>query len=141
MRVMVLVPANKDSEAGQMPKREHLGEMMKFNEELVKAGVMLAGEGLTPTSKAKRVRFAGKERIVVDGPFAESKELIAGYWIWQVKSIDEAIEWLKRAPFDGGTEVTIRPIFSPEDFGQELTPELQARQEQLQHEIARGREK
>jgi hypothetical protein len=137
MRVMVLVPANKDSEAGQMPNREQLGEMMKFNEELVKAGVMLAGDGLTPTSMAKRVRFSGKERVVIDGPFAETKELIAGYWIWQVKSIDEAIEWLKRAPFDGGTEVTIRPIFSPEDFGQELTPELRAKQEELQREVAR----
>jgi hypothetical protein len=113
---MVLVPGNKDSEAGQMPTKELLGEMMKFNEELSKAGVMLAGDGLTPTSKAKRVRFSGKERSVIDGPFAESKEVIAGYWIWQVKSIDEAVEWLKRAPFGGGTEVTIRPIFSPEDF-------------------------
>jgi hypothetical protein len=139
MRVMVFVPGNKDSEAGQMPTRAQLSEMMKFNEELVKAGVMLGGEGLTPTSKAKRVRFSGKERTVIDGPFTESKEVVAGYWIWQVKSIDEAVEWLKRAPFDGGTEVTIRPIFSPEDFGQELTPELRAKQEQLQREAARQR--
>lgn len=139
MRVMVLVPGNKDSEAGQMPTKERLGEMMKFNEELAKAGVMLAGEGLTATSKAKRVRFSGNERTVIDGPFAESKEVIAGYWIWQVKSLDEAVEWLKRAPFDGGTEVTIRPIFSPEDFGAEATPELRAKRNQLEAEIARKR--
>jgi hypothetical protein len=139
MRVMVLVPGNKDSEAGQMPKKEQLGEMMKFNEELAKAGVMLSGDGLTPTSQAKRVRFSGKERVVIDGPFAESKEVIAGYWIWQVKSMEEAVEWLKRAPFDGGTEVTIRRIFGPEDFGAELTPELSAKQDQLQAEIARQR--
>lgn len=139
MRVMVLVPASKESEAGQMPSKELLGEMMKFNEELVKAGVMLAGDGLTPTSKAKRVRFSGKERVVIDGPFAESKEVVAGYWIWQVKSVDEAVEWLKRAPFDGGTEVTIRPIFGQEDFGAELTPELRAKSEQLQSEAARLR--
>jgi hypothetical protein len=140
MRVMVFVPGNKDSEAGKMPTKELIGEMMKFNEELVKAGVMLAGDGLTPTSKAKRVRFSSKaEQTVIDGPFAESKEVIAGYWIWQVKSIDEAVEWLKRAPFDGGTEVTIRPIFSPEDFGQELTPELRMKQDHLQQEVARQR--
>lgn len=139
MRVMVFVPGNKDSEAGQMPTKELIGAMMKFNEELVKAGVMLAGDGLAPTSKAKRVRFSGKERTVIDGPFAESKEVIAGYWIWQVKSVDEAVEWLKRAPFDGGTEVTIRPIFGPDDFGKELTPELQARQENLQREITQRR--
>lgn len=137
MRVMVLVPGNKDSEAGQMPTREALAEMMKFNEELAKAGVMLAGDGLAPTSKAKRVRFSGKERTVIDGPFAETKEVIAGYWIWQVKSIDEAVEWLKRAPFGSGTEITIRPIHGPEDFGEELTPELKTKREQLQAEIAR----
>jgi hypothetical protein len=102
--------------------------MMKFNEELVKASVMLDGQGLTPTEKAKRVRFDGSKRTVFDGPFAESKELVAGYWIWQVKSIDEAVEWLKRATFDGGTEVTIRPIFEAEDFGTELTPELRAKE-------------
>jgi hypothetical protein len=101
--------------------------MMKFNEELVKAGVMLAGDGLTPTSQAKRVRFSGSQRTVIDGPFAESKELVAGYWIWQVKSMEEAVEWLKRAPFDGGVEVTLRPVFDPEDFGKELTPELRAK--------------
>jgi len=137
MRVMVFVPGSKESEAGQMPTKELIGEMMKFNEKLVKAGVMLAGDGLTPTSKAKRVRFSGKERTVIDGPFAESKELVAGYWIWQVKSIDEAVEWLKRAPFDGGVEVTIRPIFSPEDFGKELTPELRAKDEELRRDAAR----
>jgi hypothetical protein len=139
MRVMVFVPGNDDSEAGRMPTAELIGKMMKFNQELVKAGVMLAGDGLTPTSNAKRIRFSGEERMVIDGPFTESKEIISGYWIWQVKSIDEAVEWLKRAPFDGGTEVTIRPIFSPEDFGRELTPELRAKQEQLQSDIARGR--
>jgi hypothetical protein len=131
MRVMVLVPGSKDSEAGTMPSPELLGKMMKFNEELVRAGVMLAGDGLTPTSKAKRVRFSGAERTVIDGPFAEAKELVAGYWIWQVKSIEEAVEWLKRAPFDGGVEVTLRPVHSPEDFGKELTPELRAKRDEL----------
>jgi hypothetical protein len=137
MRVMVCVPADKNSEAGQMPTRDLLTQMMKYNEELVKAGVMLAGDGLQPTAKAKRVRFSGGQRTIIDGPFAESKELIAGYWIWQVKSIEEAVEWLKRAPFDGGVEVTIRPIFSPEDFGDEATPELRAREEKLRAEAAR----
>jgi hypothetical protein len=131
MRVMVFVPADRDSEAGKMPTQELIAKMMKFNEELVKAGVMLAGEGLTPTSRAKKVRFQGSQRTVVDGPFAESKELVAGYWLWQVRSMDEAVEWLKRAPFDGGVEVTIRPVFEPEDFGKELTPELRAKEEQL----------
>ncbi len=139
MRFMVLVKANKDSEAGVLPSHEMLAKMGKFNEELVKAGVMLAGEGLTPTSKAKRVRFSGSQRTVIDGPFAESKELVAGYWIWQVRSIDEAVEWLKRAPFDGGVEVTIRPVFEPEDFGAELTPELRAKEEQLRAEVERQR--
>jgi hypothetical protein len=137
MRVMVCVPASKQSEAGEMPKQEQLAQMMKYNEELVKAGVMLVGDGLHPTSKAKRVRFDGKQRTVIDGPFAESKELIAGYWIWQVKSMEEAVAWLERAPFDGGVEVTIRPVFSPEDFGDEATPELRARQEKLRAEAAR----
>ena len=132
MRVMVFVPGDKRSEAGQMPTEELISKMMKFNEELVKAGVMLAGDGLTPTSKAKRVRFEGTKRTVIDGPFAETKELVAGYWIWQVKSIDEAVEWIKRAPFDAGVEVTLRPIFSPEDFGAELTPELRAKQLELE---------
>ncbi|HEX4461998.1 MAG TPA: YciI family protein [Polyangia bacterium] len=137
MRVMVCVPASEQSEAGEMPKQAELAQMMKYNEELVKAGVMLVGDGLHPTSKAKRVRFDGKQRTIIDGPFAESKELIAGYWIWQVKSMEEAVEWLKRAPFDGGVEVTIRPVFSPEDFGDEATPELRAREEKLRAEAAR----
>ncbi len=139
MRVMVFVPGNKDSEAGVMPSQELIAKMTKFNEELVKAGVMLDGQGLTPTSKAKRVKFEGGKRTVIDGPFAESKELVAGYWIWQVRSIEEAVEWLKRAPFDGGVEVTIRPIFEPEDFGKELTPELRSQQEKLGAEIERQR--
>jgi hypothetical protein len=139
MRVMVFVPGNKDSEAGVMPSEDLIAKMTKFNEELVKAGVMLDGQGLTPTSKAKRVKFDGGKRTVIDGPFAESKELVAGYWIWQVRSIDEAVEWLKRAPFDGGVEVTIRPIFEAEDFGKELTPELRAKEEKLRAEIERQR--
>jgi hypothetical protein len=139
MRVMVFVPGDKDSEAGKMPSQDLIAKMMKFNEELVKAGVMLAGEGLTPTSKAKRVKFSGAQRTVVDGPFAESKELIAGYWLWQVRSIDEAVEWVKRAPFDGGVEVTIRPVFEAEDFGKELTPELRAKEERLRAEVERQR--
>ena len=139
MRVMVFVPGDANSEAGTMPTPELVGRMMKFNEELVKAGVMLAGDGLMPTSKAKRVRFSGSQRTVLDGPFAEAKELIAGYWIWQVKSIEEAVEWLKRAPFDGGVEVTLRPIFDPADFGKELSPELRAKGEKLSAEVARQR--
>ena len=139
MRVMVLVPGDKDSEAGKMPSEELISKMMKFNEGLVKAGVMLAGDGLTPTSKAKRVKFSGSQRTVIDGPFSESKEIVAGYWIWQVKSIEEAVEWLKRAPFDGGVEVTIRPVFESEDFGGELTPELRAKEERLRTEIERQR--
>jgi hypothetical protein len=139
MRVMVFVPGDNSSEAGVMPSQELIAKMMKFNEELVKAGVMLDGQGLTPTSKAKKVRFSGTQRTVLDGPFAESKELVAGYWIWQVKSIEEAVEWLKRAPFDGGVEVTIRPIFEPEDFGKELTPELRGKEERLRAEIERQR--
>jgi hypothetical protein len=139
MRVMVFVPGDKNSEAGVMPGQELIGKMMKFNEELVKAGVMLAGEGLTPTSKAKRVRFSGSQRTVIDGPFAESKELVAGYWVWQVKSMEEAVEWLKRAPFDGGVEVTIRPVFDAADFGKELTPELRSKDERLRAEVERQR--
>jgi hypothetical protein len=131
MRVMVLVKADKNSEAGAMPDEKILSEMMKFNEQLVKAGVMLAGEGLRPSSKGARVRFDGKKRTVIDGPFAETKELVAGYWVWQVKSFDEAVEWLKRAPFGGGTEVELRPIFEQEDFGAEFTPELRAKEEKL----------
>jgi hypothetical protein len=141
MRVMVLVKANEDSEKGIMPSTELFAEMGKFNEELVKAGVMLAGEGLQPTSKAKRVRFEGPKRTVIDGPFAETKELVAGYWLWQVKSIDEAVEWLKRAPFDGGTEVEIRPLFEMEDFGAELTPELREQEARLRNEMERKQQK
>ncbi len=139
MRVMVFVPGDKDSEAGKMPSQELIAKMMKFNEELVKAGVMLDGQGLHPTSMAKRVKFDGSKRSVIDGPFAESKELVAGYWIWQVKSIEEAVEWLKRAPFDGGVEVTLRPVFEGEDFGKELTPELRAKEERLRAEVERQR--
>ena len=135
MRVMVLVKANKDSEAGVMPNEKILTDMSKFNEELVKAGVMVAGEGLHPSSKGKRVRFSGKQRTVIDGPFAETKELVAGFWLWKVKSLDEAVEWLKRAPFDGGTEVEIRPLFEAEDFGAELTPEVREREERLRRQI------
>jgi hypothetical protein len=136
MRVMVIVKASKESEAGQMPSEQVLRDMGNFNEQLVKAGVMLAGEGLHPTSKGKRVRFSGATRTVIDGPFAETKELIAGYWTWQVKSVDEAVEWLKRAPFDGGAEVEIRPIFEAEDFGKEFTPELRAQEDRLRAAIA-----
>ena len=132
---MVLVPGDKNSEAGAMPSEKLLSDMTKFNEELVKAGVMLAGEGLTPTSKGARVRFDGKKRTVIDGPFTESKEFVAGFWIWQVKSLDEAIEWIKRAPFDGGVQIELRPIFEAEDFGKELTPELRAREEKLRAKI------
>src|SRR5436190_23627543 len=135
MRVMVLLKANKDSEAGVMPSQKLLEDMGKYNEELVNAGVMLAGEGLHPSSKGKRVRFSGAKRTVIDGPFAETKELIAGYWLWQVKSIEDAVQWLKRAPFDGGTEVEIRPLFEAEDFGKELTPELRAQEDSLRARI------
>src|SRR5512141_883031 len=120
MRFMVLVKADKSAEAGVMPDEKILTEMGKFNEELVKAGVMLAGEGLHPSSKGKRVKFSGANRTVIDGPFAETRELIAGFWLWQVKSMEDAIEWLKRAPFDGGTEVELRPVFEAEDFGAEF---------------------
>ncbi len=127
---MVLVKADKNSEAGVLPDKKILTEMGKFNEDLVKAGVMLAGEGLHPTSKGARVRFEGKKRIVTDGPFTETKELVAGFWLWQVKSKDEAIEWLKRAPFDQ-TEVEIRQVFEVDDFGAEFTPELRQQEERL----------
>lgn len=140
MRVMVIIKANKDSEAGVMPSEKLLTDMGKFNEELVNAGVMLAGEGLHPSKKAKRVKFSGEQRIVTDGPFAETKELVAGYWIWKVNSIDEAVEWVKRIPYDpesapDGGEVEIRPIFEMEDFGAEFTPELRAQEERLRAEI------
>jgi hypothetical protein len=133
MRFMVLVKANKDSEAGVLPTREMLAEMGKFNEELVKAGIMLAGEGLHASSKGARVRFSGKKSTVIDGPFAETKELIAGYWLWQVRSKEEAIEWLKRAPFQEG-EVEIRQVFEADDFGAEFTPELREQEERLRQQ-------
>ncbi len=136
MRFMVIVKANKDSEAGVMPPADLLDKMGKYNEELVKAGIMLAGDGLHPTSRGKRVRFSGTERTVIDGPFPETKELVAGYWLWQAKSMDEALEWLKKAPFDGGTEIELRQVFEPEDFGPALTPEIRARDERLRAEIA-----
>jgi hypothetical protein len=137
MRVIVIVKASKESEAGQMPSEKLLTEMGKFNEDLANAGVMLAGEGLHPSSKGKRVRFSGAKRTVIDGPFAETKELIAGYWLWKVKSMDEAVDWLKRAPFDGDTEVEIRPIFEADDFGKELTPELRAQEDRIREQIER----
>lgn len=124
MKVMVIVKADADSEAGVMPSTELLAAMGRYNEELVNAGIMLAGEGLHPSSRGARVRFDGKAREVIDGPFAASGELISGFWLWQVRSLDEAIEWLKRAPFDGGAEVEVRPLFEMEDFGQAMTPEL-----------------
>jgi hypothetical protein len=134
MRVMVLVKANKDSEAGKLPTEQELTEMGKFNEDLVKAGVMLAGEGLKASSKGARVKFTGKKASVIDGPFAETKELVAGFWIWQVKSLEEAIEWLKRSPFQD-TEVEVRPIFEAEDFGAEFTPELREQEDRLRAQV------
>ena len=134
MRFMVLVKANKDSEAGVLPNEKLLTEMGKFNEELVKAGIMLAGEGLQPTSKGARVRFSGGKQTVIDGPFAETKELVAGFWLWQVKSKEEAIEWLKRAPFDE-TEVEIRQLFEADDFGADFTPELREQEQRLREQV------
>jgi hypothetical protein len=131
MRCMVIVKADKVSEAGVMPSHKLLEEMGKFNEELAKAGMLLAMEGLQPSSKGKRVKFSGTNRTVIDGPFTETKELIGGFWLWQVRSMDEAIEWLKRAPFDGGTEIEIRQVFETEDFGAEFTPELREQEERL----------
>ncbi|HZP53965.1 YciI family protein [Actinocrinis sp.] len=141
MRVMVLIKANADSEAGVMPSQELLAAMGKYNEELVKAGVMLAGEGLHPSSKGKRVRFSGDKRTVIDGPFAETKELIAGFWLWQVKSMDEAIEWIKRCPNPTGIdgEVELRPVFEAEDFGAEFTPELREQEARLRAQIEKAR--
>ena len=142
MRFMVIVKATNETEAGVLPTEEQLAAMGKFNEELVNAGVMLAGEGLQPSSKGARVRFSGAERTVIDGPFAESKELIAGFWLWQVRSLDEAVEWLSRAPFDAdGTapvEVEIRPVFEAEDFGEAFTPELRAQEQRLRERIERN---
>ncbi len=134
MRFMVFVKADKDSEAGVMPDQKLLEEMTEFNEELVKAGVMLGGEGLHPTSKGARVRFSGDKRTVIDGPFAEAKELVAGYWLWQTGSLAEAIDWAKRSPFRDG-EVEIRPLFEAEDFGEALTPELQEREARMRAEM------
>jgi len=138
MRVIVLIKASKESEAGEMPSEQLLTDMMKYNEELVNAGVMLAGEGLHPSSKGKRVKFSGAKRIVTDGPFAETKELVAGFWIWRVASIDEAVEWLKKCPNpmpDIEAEIEIRPIFEAEDFGSELTPELKEQEDKLRARI------
>lgn len=140
MRVMVLVKANKDSEAGVMPNEEMLTEMGKFNEELVKAGVMLAGEGLHPSSKGARVRYSGGQKTVIDGPFSETKEVVAGFWLLQVKSMDEAIEWLKRAPFED-TEIEIRPVFETEDFGDALTPELREAEDRMRAQVAEQQKK
>lgn len=137
MRVMVLVKANKDSEAGVMPDEDLLTKMGAYNEELVKAGVLLAMDGLHPSAKGLRMRFDGAKRTLTDGPFAETKELLAGFWIWQVRSFDEAVEWLKRAPFDGGTEIELRPIFEMEDFGEVLTPELREQEERVRAESAK----
>jgi hypothetical protein len=131
MRFMVLVKASEESEAGVMPSEDQLAEMGRYNEELVKAGVMLAGEGLHPTSKGVRIRFEGKDRTVIDGPFAETKELLAGFWLIQAGSRDEAIEWVKRAPFDGGTEIEIRQVFEEDDFGEEFTPELREQEARI----------
>jgi hypothetical protein len=137
MRFIVIVKANKDSEAGVLPSHELLAEMGKYNEELVKAGIMLAGEGLQPSSKGVRVKFSGANRTVIEGPFTGTKDLIAGFWLWQVKSLEEAIEWLKRAPFDGGAEVELRQLFEAEDFGADFTPELREQEERLRSQIAR----
>jgi hypothetical protein len=140
MRVMVMVKATEDSEAGVMPDQKLLTDMGNFNEELVKAGIMLAGEGLHPSSKGKRVKFSGDKRTVVDGPFTETKELVAGYWLWQVRSMDEALEWVKRCPnpMPGESEIEIRQVFEAEDFGDEFTPELREQEERLRAESAKN---
>jgi hypothetical protein len=139
MRVMVIVKANKESEAGVLPSTEILTKMGKYNEQLVQAGVMLAGEGLQSSAKGKRVKFSGNSRMVIDGPFAETKELIAGFWLWQVNSMQDAVEWLKQAPFDGGEEVEIRQVFEASDFGENLTPELREQERHLSEQIAAKR--
>ena len=138
MRVMVMVKATAESEAGEMPTEKLLSDMLSYNEQLVKAGIMLAGDGLHPSDKGKRIRFQGDKRTVIDGPFAETKELIAGYWVWQVRSMDEAVEWVKRCPnpMEGTSEIEIRPIFGADDFGAELTPELRAKEQRLRQEAA-----
>src|SRR4030095_5412352 len=135
MRVIVIAKASQESEAGEMPSQELLAQMGKYNEELANAGVMLAGEGLHPTSKAKRIRFSGSQRTVIDGPFSENKELIAVYWLWRVKSMDEAVQWLKKAPFDEGAELEIRPIFEADDFGEAFTPELREQEERSRAKV------
>ena len=139
MRVMVIVKANKDSEAGVLPSTELLRKMGKYNQELAEAGLLLSGDGLRPSSQGKRVKFPGKGHVITDGPFPETKELIAGYWIWRVQSVDEAVAWLKRAPFDGGAEIEIRPLQEMEDCGPNLTPELR-NQEQLLREQLGGKQ-
>ena len=143
MKVMVMVKATKDSEAGVMPSEELLTAMGNYNEELVKAGIMQAGEGLKPSSAGARVRFSGKSRTVIDGPFAETKELVAGFWMWEVKSLQEAIEWVKKCPnpMPGDSEIEIRPVFSPEDFGEAFTPELQEQEKRLAAEIEKKAKK
>ena len=140
MRCMVIVKATAESEAGVMPSQELLAAMGKFNEELVKAGVMLAGEGLTPSARGARVTFSGKQRHVVDGPFAETKELVAGFWLWQVKSLDEAIAWVRRCPnpMEGESVIEIRPVFEAEDFGEAFTPELREQEARLREQLGRG---
>lgn len=137
MRVIVMVKANRASEAGVMPSQQLLDDMGRYNEALAKAGILLAGEGLHPSSRGVRVRFAGKERTVIDGPFAETGELLAGFWLWQVRSMEEAIEWVRRCPnpHDEASEIEIRPVFEADDFGDELTPELREREEQLRAEL------
>ena len=135
MRFMVIVKASKESEAGEMPSTELMNEMGKYNEALVKAGIMEAGEGLHPSSKGVRVRFSGKERTVIEGPFPETEQMIAGFWLWKTESKQEAIDWLKRAPFDGGTEIELRQIFELEDFGDAATPEVQERETRLRQEV------
>lgn len=136
MRFMVIVKASPESEAGVLPSTEILAAMGKYNEELAKAGIILAAEGLHPTSKGVRVKFSGKNRTITDGPFTETKELIAGFWLWQVRSKDEALEWLKRAPFDGGTEIELRQVFEAEDFGENFTPELRAQEQRIRDETS-----
>jgi hypothetical protein len=135
MRVMVIVKGDKNSEAGVLPDKKLFEEMGKFNEQLAKAGVMLAAEGLKPTSNGKKVKFSGATKTVIDGPFTESKEIIAGFWLWQVRSMEEAVEWLKRAPFDGGAEIEIRPIYEMEDFGDVVTPEVKEQEERTRRQV------
>ena len=140
MRVMVIIKGTKSSEAGAMPSEQLIADMTKFNEALVQAGVMLGGDGLKPTSKGKRVRFVGDKRLVIDGPFAETKEVIAGYWVWQVKDMDEALQWVSRCPHPmpgEDTDIEIRPVVEAEDFGEEFTPELRAKEERLREQIER----